>query len=326
MIRAAGARSGHPPESEVTMRSPLDPLRVMAWNLCQGGRGGADDGNSDNPEQLAELVAALAPDVLCCTETAGAAALIADACDRATGGGYRHYRLSDPADDDNLAVVTRLPVVEEYPRAAGRTVDSYNLGGLRLRLPGGGEINVFDTWLRFDVGIVEALEATAAELATGRQRTFSDTDLVRLELPQLTNIEEILAEHLPVAVPDDSVPVILAGGFNTESHLDWAGGDPPGRHGITVDWQVTRRLSKAGFLDAFRVAHPDPETWPGSTCNPLDPAQRMPHRIDYVFARGSGIEVLDSRTVDQRLTEHGPGPFYSDHAAIVADLRIAART
>lgn len=307
------------------MRSPLDPLRVMAWNLCRGGRGGADPDDTDNPARLADLVASLAPDVLCCTETAGAAELITETCNRATGGGYRFHRLSGPDDDDNLAVVTRLPVVEEYPVPAGRTVDSYNLGGLRLRLPGGTEINVFDTWLRFDVGVVEALEGTAAELAGGRPRTFSDTDLARLELPQLTNIEEILAEHLPAAVPDDSVPLILAGGFNTESHLDWAGGDPPGRRGITVDWQVTRRLSKAGFLDAYRVAHPDPETWSGSTCNPLDPDQRMPHRIDYVFARGSGIEVGDVRAVDERLPEHGPGPFYSDHAAVVADLRITTR-
>lgn len=315
------------------MRSPLDPLRVMTWNLCHGGRGGggrggADDRNpdgTDNPARLAELVAALAPDVLCSTETAGAAELVAEACNRATGGGYRFHRLSGPDDDDNLAVVTRLPVVEAYPAPAGRTVDSYNLGGLRLRLPGGTEVNVFVTWLRFDVGIVEALELTARELAEGRPRTFSDADLARLELPQLANIEEILAEHLPAAVPDDSVPLILAGGVNTESHLDWAGADPPARRGITVDWQVTRRLSKAGFLDTYRVAHPDPETWPGSTCNPLDPDQRMPHRIDYVFARGSGIEVLDARAVETRLPAHGPGPFYSDHAAVVTDLRITAR-
>jgi endonuclease/exonuclease/phosphatase family metal-dependent hydrolase len=320
-------RSGYPvrclPEPEVTMRNSLDPLRVMAWNLCRGGRGASDDGN---PERLAEAVAALAPDVLCCTETAGAAEQIVAACNRAGAGGYRNYRLSDPTDDDNLSVVTRLPVAEEYVRPAGRTVDAYNLGGLRLRLPNGTEVSVFDTWLRFDVGVVEALEGTAAELAEGRPRTFSDADLARLELPQLANIEEILAEHVPGAVPDDAAPVILAGGFNTESHLDWAAADPPGRQGITVDWQVTRRLSKAGYQDTYRVAHPDPERRPGSTCNPLDPHQRLPHRIDYVFARGSGIEVVDACAVDERLPAHGPGPFYSDHAAVVVDLRIAARS
>jgi hypothetical protein len=83
--RSGSPDRASPPESEVTMRSPLDPLRVMAWNLCHGGRGGADD-DPDNPARLADLVASLAPDVLCCTETAGAAELITETCNRVTGG------------------------------------------------------------------------------------------------------------------------------------------------------------------------------------------------------------------------------------------------
>jgi hypothetical protein len=245
------------------------------------------------------------------------------ACEAAGLPGYRGHRLGAEGADDNLAIVTRLPVRARMPFPGGRTVDSYNLGGLRLALPGGTEIAVFDTWLRFDLGIVEALEITAAELAAGRKRTLSDGDLARLELPQLANIEEILGEYLPAALLDDGTPVILAGGFNTESHLDWGGADLPARQDITPQWQVTRRLSKAGFLDTYRVAHPDPEAWPGSTCNPLDPDQRLPHRIDYAFASGTGVEVVDARVIDTRLPAHGPGSFYSDHAALVVDLRIA---
>lgn len=296
------------------MRDRRSPVRIMTWNLSRGGRGGPTP--PATPRQLADLVADVEPDVLCCTETYGAADELAAAL------GYRGYRLSEPHNDDNLAIVTRLPVVERFGHPVGRTVDSYNLGGLRLALPGGRRFSVLDVWLRFDLGMVEALETTARQVAEGRRRSYSDTDLARLELPQLTNVEEILADHLPAVAPDESEPVLLAGGLNTESHLDWAATELPARHGITPDWQVTQALAKAGFLDAYRVAEPDPESAPGSTCNPLDEDQRMPHRIDYVFARGSGIEVAGARTVDERLPAHGPGPFYSDHAALVVDLLI----
>ncbi|MGA8117819.1 MAG: endonuclease/exonuclease/phosphatase family protein [Actinocatenispora sp.] len=298
------------------MRDRRTPLRLMAWNLCQGGRGTPA---GDSLDLIAEQIAAVDADVVFCTETAGATERIVDACRAAGRADCRGHRLSADDADDNLAIVTHLPVVARMPYPAGRTVDSYNVGGLRLRLPGGRDIAVFDTWLRFDVEIVEALEGAAAEVATGRRRTRTDEDLALLELPQLANVEEILSEYLPAMVPDSATPVIIAGGLNTESHLDSVRADLPYR----PQWQVTRRLAKAGFLDTFRAAHPDPEAVPGGTYDALDPDQRLPHRIDYVLAGGAGIEVVDARVLDGRLPEHGPGPFYSDHAALVVDLLIA---
>lgn len=287
------------------------PVRLMVWNLCRGGHGTPA---GDVVDLIGDVIAEIAPDILCCTETLGATDRLVARCP-----GYAGHRLAAEGTDDNLAILTTLPVRDRLPYPVGRTVDSYNFGGLRLALPGGGGISVFDTWLRFDVGIAEALEVTAAELAEGRPRTRSDEELTLLELPQLANVEEILTEHLPAAVPDDTEPVIMAGGFNTESHLDWT--DPGGP--IAPQWQVTRRLAKAGFVDAYRAAHGDPRGWPGSTFNPLDPAQRLPHRIDYAFLGGSGIEVTGARVVDTRLDRHGAGAFYSDHGALVVDLLVA---
>lgn len=285
------------------------PLRLMVWNLCRGGQGTPA---GDSLDEMADLVADLAPDVLCCTETNGATDRLAP--------GYDGHRLAAEGTDDNLAILTRLPLRELLPAPAGRTVDSYNLGGVRLGLPGGGEITVFDTWLRFDVGIAEALETTAAELAEGRPRSRSDDELALLELPQLANVEEILTEHLPARVPDGR-PVVVAGGFNTESHLDWPLGADAGRP--APRWQVTARMAKAGFTDAYRAVHPDPTAAPGSTFNPLDDSQLLPHRIDYAFVGGGGVTVRDAWVVDTRLPAHGPGPFYSDHGALVVDLTVA---
>lgn len=303
------------------MSGPRFPVRLMIWNLCRGGRGTPA---GDTLGQMCETVVDVAPDVLCCTETAGATDRIVAGCATAGLDGYRGHRLAADGTDDNLAIVTRLPVLAELRCPPGRTVDSYNFAGLRLGLPGGRSFSVFDTWLRFDVALAEALETTAAELAEGRARGRSDDELAMLELPQLANVEEILAEHLPAVVPDDTEPVILAGGFNTESHLDWPVELTVDRFGgaLAPRWQVTDRLAKAGFVDAYRQVRPDPRADPGSTFNPLDDAQRLPHRIDYAFVGGAGATVSHARVLDERLPAHGPGPFYSDHGALVVDLHI----
>lgn len=291
------------------MRDATTPVRLMVWNL---GRAGRDTAAVDPLDQMTELIADVAPDVLCCTETYGATGAIV----AGLGAAYRGWPLAAAGTDDNLSIVTRLPVTARLPYPEGRTVDSYNLGGVRVGLPGGGELAVVDTWLRYDVAIADALEQTAADLAAGRPRSRTDDELAMLELPQLANVEEILTEYLPAAVPDQTTPVVLAGGFNTESHLD-TGTDAL----ITPRWQVTRRLAKAGFVDAYRAARPDPRRWPGETYDPLDPTQRLPHRIDYAFV-GPGVSVVSARTVAERLPAHGAGPFYSDHAALVVDLAV----
>lgn len=305
------------------MRDATTPVRLMVWNLCRGGRGTAA---GDTLDQMTDLVAEVSPDILCCTETYGATQRLV----AGLGGAYRGYPLAAAGTDDNLSVVTRLPVTARLPYPEGRTVDSYNLGGVLVGLPDGGELAVFDTWLRYDVAIADALERTAAEIAAGRERSRTDGELALLELPQLANIEEILTEHLPAAVPEET-PVVLAGGLNTESHLDADAADGPDdepaelrryRREVKPRWQVTRRLEKAGFVDAYRSVWPDPRRWPGATFDPLNPAQRLPHRIDYVFAGGPGVSVTGARTYGTRLPMHGPGPFYSDHAALVVDLAV----
>ncbi|MFC6899880.1 hypothetical protein ACFQGX_31885 [Nonomuraea dietziae] len=41
-----------------------------------------------------------------------------------------------------------------------------------------------------------------------------------------------------------------------------------------------------------------------------------------IFARGP-VAVEGAQVVDQRMRRHGPGTFYSDHAAVLADLRLS---
>ncbi len=90
--------------------------------------------------------------------------------------------------------------------------------------------------------------------------------------------------------------VLFGGDFNEPSGLDWTEStrDSADHHGVVVDWPCTAMLRDAGFMDAYRIVHPDPLTHPGYTYpsdNPLVPVSKLAwapeaderDRIDYVF-------------------------------------------
>jgi endonuclease/exonuclease/phosphatase family metal-dependent hydrolase len=108
-------------------------------------------------------------------------------------------------------------------------------------------------------------------------------------------------------------PVIIAGDFNEPSHLDWteraaAAGLCPAK----VLFPTSRRLYKAGLVDAFRAVHPDEVKTPGTTWPEGDPGyEHRADRIDFVYV--SGFRVLSCDVV------HTP----SDHSAVLAVLEEA---
>ncbi|RFC77424.1 hypothetical protein [Streptomyces sp. AcE210] len=84
---------------------------------------------------------------------------------------------------------------------------------------------------------------------------------------------------------------------------------------------ATKVITGAGFIDTFRAVHPDVEV-EGRTWSPL-PRERLINlqRIDMQFAKGN-ITGRDAAVVDTSMPQHGPGDFYSDHAATHTDLQI----
>lgn len=61
--------------------------------------------------------------------------------------------------------------------------------------------------------------------------------------------------------------VILAGDFNEGSHLDWTerAKNSFGHNGVALPWDNSIALHKNGYLDAYRVIHPDEIKFPGFT-------------------------------------------------------------
>jgi len=130
-----------------------------------------------------------------------------------------------------------------------------------------------------------------------------------------------------MAAAEGAAAVFVTGDFNEPSHQDWTeAAMAAGTHPVAVAWPTTKRLTDAGFLDAYRAANPDPVAKPAFTWTPAgDEAATDDHhdRIDFVFARAVGLSVVNAAIVG----EDGPRsditvmPWPSDHRAVVAEVR-----
>lgn len=137
---------------------------------------------------------------------------------------------------------------------------------------------------------------------------------------------DLLKSDLGAAGPADLS--LITGDFNEPSFRDWsAEAAAAGVHPMAVDWPFTRALEELGFVDVFRQLHPDPLLKPGFTWSPTITADtRSDHRdrIDFIFARGVGIEIESAHIVG----EPGPwsdiviDPFPSDHRAVIATITL----
>jgi hypothetical protein len=297
-------------------------IRVLAWNIYHGGR----EPRPDNLPRLLDRLVAIAPDVFLCVETYGSGPKIRQALtDRVGNGAYRGIKLTKAAPgSDNLWLFTHLPIAEVYPApAGGEHITDFNLGGVRVRLPDGRELNVFDMWVSYtNPWIGYLIDENAAGIRAGLEPRHAPADVVNADRLQTAYIREIADRHLPAMLGDNTDPIVIGGDVNTLPALDWATewADCPNHLGMAYDLTATKVFDDAGFVDTFRHVHPNACSHEGRTWSPL-PTERLicPNRIDLVYARGVA-EVRNSFVLDDRMRKHGPGVFYSDHAGVVTDL------
>lgn len=291
-------------------------VRVLTWNIWRGGLGAG----ADNLPRLLDQLVAVRPDVLLAVETYGAGEKIRRALtDRVGKGAYTGTQITPgTTGGDNLWIFTRYPVVKTYPAPSGGQVTPFHFGGVQVRLPGGRPLNLFDTWLPYtDPWNGYLIDENAAAIRAGLPPRHSPEAVAGAETVQTTYLSEIVTRHLPPG------PAVLGGDFNTPAAGDWTDRwkHCPNHFGMTYPLRTTDLLVRAGFTDTFRAANPDACASEGRTWSP-QPTERMitPQRIDLTFARGA--TVTGSRVLDTRLPQHGPGVFYSDHAALLTTLRV----
>lgn len=265
-----------------------DELRVMTWNIWHGGR---ENGSESGVAQVIDIIRASGADIVCVQETYGSGPRIADALDF-------HFFLRS----SNLSIMSRYPI-----RGTHDMYRPFNLGGARIDV-GGRAIDVFSLWLYYLPDISEFSrraeippEAFLGEEAKTRQREIRDI---------LDAMGPLLAS---------SPAMILAGDFNTASHLDWTEAAARLHHDRVVAWPVTRACEEAGFIDTFRRVHPDPLRDRGLTWSPRFGDDS---RIDLVLSRAPWLTPIASRVINTHVVEGVERRFPSDHAAVVTTFRV----
>ncbi|MFJ9102596.1 HAD-IA family hydrolase [Streptomyces sp. NPDC102405] len=232
----------------------------------------------DHRAKQLKVVAETDVDVVALQETYGTAA-----GELAEALGWHHHSAGP-----NLGIISRFPITTVL---GDPDVGFYGAAGARMAV-GDQEVEVWTAHLDAEhYGPYEAEPLAHEEVRTGQLR---DT-LRRIS---------------------GAAPVVLAGDFNSPSHLDRP----------DVEWPVTRAAQEAGFGDSFRQANPDAVRDPGHTWSPVHAHAEPQDRIDFVLHRG--LRVLDSRTYVSGTPRTWPdvedNDWPSDHAAVITTFSLGS--
>jgi endonuclease/exonuclease/phosphatase family metal-dependent hydrolase len=270
-------------------------IRVMSFNVWGGGTRGGQP-----LAQTAKVIEKAKADVVGLQEIGGNLQKLAGML------GWKYVRKGSGG------IITRLEVAKSYD------------GGVRLRLPSGDEVLVFNVHLSHapyqPYQLLKIPYANAPFLRTEAEAVASAE---KSRGHQLTHLFRTLK-----AIPNNTVPTFVTGDFNEPSHLDWTdAAAKAGRHPIKVAYPSSIAMQKAGFTDAWRKQYPDEMKKPGYTWTPLtkvgDPKDHH-DRIDFVYFKGEGIAVDKAQVVgeDKLNAAVVVTPFPSDHRAMVATFRL----
>ena len=125
-------------------------------------------------------------------------------------------------------------------------------------------------------------------------------------------MEGIIKNLTTIQTSNPEYPIILAGDFNSGSHLDWVSEVKDLNAGYIMPFPTRIYLEGLGFKDSFREVHKDPKKERGITWTPINPKTHQ-DRIDFIFYKGEKLRVMDSKVINKH-----PIRFPSDHAAVVS--------
>lgn len=292
-------------------------LRVMSYNIW-----GAGANEAKGIEETLAVLRAADADIIglqevrtegetCTTESCPPLGeSVGPALAAALGYHYHEQAAENPALWAN-AVLSRFPITGTAPNELGVSLD---VEGRTVWL-----LNVHLDDAPYQPYQLLGIEYGPAPFITTAEEAVRFAQETRG--PAMDLIEEA------IAATGDAAAVFVTGDFNEPSGADWTEqAAAAGLHPIAVDWPTTLRLLSAGFADAYRAVHPDAVARPAFTWTPRYPEDATddhPDRIDFVFARGEGLEVLDAWIVGETgpRTDLAVDPWPSDHRAVLAEVR-----
>ncbi len=240
----ATARAGEP-EPEV--------VRVMSFNLWHGG-----DAGKQPLDRTVAVIKESKADLVGLQETAGLAPRGKPRPDRAAEISKRlgwHYL----DQGGNTGIISRFKIDAVTPRK----------WGAKVKLPSGRQLYLFNAHLAHSPYQPYQLQripyGNAPILKTEAEAVKSAQDA------RGGQVARMLAEVK--AIQSEGLPVFVTGDFNEPSHLDWTAAAVKAKYcPLAVQWPSTKAVEAAGFVDAYRVIHPDPVKKRGLTWTPTTKA------------------------------------------------------
>ncbi|CAK5122072.1 unnamed protein product [Meloidogyne enterolobii] len=153
------------------------------------------------------------------------------------------------------------------------------------------------------------------------------------------NIEQLLGNEIfkRYMKNAETQPLIVAGDFNSPSHLDWVEETKDIHGGWTFEWPATKLIMDAGLNDSFRALYPDPIKEPGITWSTVQKTSgpdwdwTIPEpqdRIDFIFYKPNehfwptNSQIYSGKEILKPMPEHYNNDWPSDHFAVISEFVI----
>ncbi|PWI06964.1 exotoxin [Streptomyces sp. NWU339] len=301
---------------------PTD-VRVLAWNIYHGG---LDDNwdDVDNRQDVIHQIVEADPDVFFSVETYGAGDEIVAGLEAATGEDWTGVQITPSSTgNDNLWLFTHYDIDKVFPAPTGyKETGAFHIGGARVIADDGRAINAFTMWSNYtNPWVGDLIEANALDVAAGREPQVPAKKIVDADRRQTQYVSDFL-DYVDIHAPADE-PVLMGGDLNTMPASDWTSqwARCADHFGLSYDLAATDQFTDAGFVDTYRAANPNVCRAPGMTWSPRL-GMTTADRIDFIYAKGQVVQVKNSYTIADRLPGDLGDQFYSDHSAVVSDVRI----
>ena len=282
----------------VCAQQPADTtdVRVMAWNIWHGGR---EDGEEVGPKRVIDVIKNSGADLVAMQETYGSGELVAK------GLGFQFQPRGT-----TVSIHSRYPVLEDL----AVPTEGLCVGAL-IELPNKTRVAFYSIWLPYSAEIW--LEGT-------RDTSKPETMLAACKASHQSLLKMWAAIETRLSADKyQDVPIVIAGDFNSMSHLDYGeiGWD---QYDAVIKWPTSTVLTNQGFTDSYRACNPRIDRNADSTWTPRFPSQHQ-DRIDFIYHRGARTRAVTvAPTTSRVIREHQPR-FPSDHAALMSTLRIASQ-
>ena len=265
---------------------------VMTWNIWHGGR---EDGEKVGPERVIRVIKNSRADIIAMQETYGSGELISEAL------GFNFLPRGT-----NVSIMSRFPILEDIS-----VYHEFKCVGAVIELPDKTPLAFYSIWLPYDAEIWEV----------GTREGKSKEELLAACASSASDLEQILtlAKAKLAELNYAEVSIIIAGDFNSMSHLDYTENEID-QYGYVIEWPTSKYITAAGFTDSYREQYPIVNRNLGSTWSPRFPNQQQ-DRIDFIYYSNNSMKSVESvkydRPVDSENLLNEPVAFPSDHAAII---------